>query len=168
MEDPVLERRSIRKFTDQPVSEDHVTTLLKAAMSAPSAGNEQPWHFVVIRERSLLDAVASFHPYARMITQAPVASLVCGDLEREKSKGFWVEDCSAATENILIEAQQIGLGSVWLGVYPREDRVENMRRIIAGMPENAVPFALVPVGYPAESKRPSDRWDESRVHYGRW
>jgi len=168
MEDPVLERRSIRKFTDRPVPEDHVTTLLKAGMSAPSAGNERPWHFVVIRERSLLDAVATFHPYARMIVQAPLAILVCGDPELERSKGFWVEDCSAATENILIEAQAIGLGSVWLGIYPREDRVENMRRIIAGMPEHVVPFALLPIGYPGEIKRPSDRWDDSRVHRGRW
>jgi nitroreductase len=168
MSDPVLDRRSIRKYTDQPVPDKLVETLLRAAMSAPSAGNQQPWHFVVIRDRAILDAVPGFHPYARMMVKAPVAILVCGDGDLEKSKGFWVEDCSAATENILIEAQQIGLGSVWLGVYPREDRVENMRRIIAGMPENAVPFALVPVGYPAESKRPSDRWDESRVHYGRW
>lgn len=168
MEDPVLERRSIRKFADRRVPDDHVTTLLKAGMSAPSAGNERPWHFVVIRERSLLDAVATFHPYARMMTQAPLAILVCGDPELERSKGFWVEDCSAATENILIEAQAIGLGSVWLGIYPREDRIENMRRIIAGMPEHVVPFALLPVGYPGEVKRPSDRWDDSRVHHGRW
>ena len=168
MQDPVLERRSIRKFTDDPVPDDHVNTLLKAGMSAPSAANERPWHFVVIRERSLLDAVAKFHPYARMITQAPLAILVCADPQLERSKGFWVEDCSAATENILIEAQEIGLGSVWLGIYPREDRVENMRRIIAGMPEHIVPFALLPVGYPAEFKRSSDRWDDSRVHHGRW
>jgi len=168
MEDPVLERRSIRKFLDTPVPEEHITTLLKAGMSAPSAGNERPWHFVVIRERSILDAVANFHPYARMMTQAPVAILVCGDPELERSKGFWVEDCSAAAENILVEAQEIGLGSVWLGIHPREDRVANMRRLIARMPEHVIPFALLPVGYPAEAKRPSDRWDETRVHYGLW
>lgn len=168
MEDPVLERRSIRKYTDERVPEEHITTLLKAAMSAPSAGDERPWHFVVIRERSLLDAVAHVHPYAAMMAHAPAAILVCGDPELERSPGFWVEDCSAATENILIEAQTIGLGSVWLGVYPREDRVENMRRLIAGMPDHVIPFALLPVGYPAEHKKPSDRWDETRVHHGMW
>lgn len=168
MEDPVLERRSIRKYTDRPVPEEHIITLLKAGMSAPSAGNERPWHFVVIRERSILDAVAGFHPYARMMTQAPVAILVCGDPELEKSKGFWAEDCSAATENILIEAQAIGLGSVWLGIHPREDRVKNMRRLIARMPDHVVPFALLPIGYPAETKKPSDRWDETRVHHDMW
>ena len=131
MSDPVLDRRSIRKYTDQPVPDKLVETLLKAAMSAPSAGNQQPWHFVVIRDRTILDAVPAFHPYARMMVKAPVAILVCGDEALEKSKGFWVEDCSAATENLLIEAQELGLGSVWLGLHPREDRVRKMRALVA-------------------------------------
>ena len=168
MEDPVLERRSVRKYTDDPVPDEHVTTLLKAAMAAPSAGNQQPWQFVVIRDRGILDAVARFHPYGKMMARVQVAILVCGDESRERSKGFWVEDCSAATENILIEAQEIGLGSVWLGVYPREERVRHMRDLIAGIPDHVVPFALLPVGYPAESKKPSHRWDEARIHYDRW
>ena len=128
MSDPVLDRRSIRKYTDQPVPDKLVETLLRAAMSAPSAGNQQPWHFVVIRDRAILDAVPGFHPYARMMVKAPVAILVCGDGDLEKSKGFWVEDCSAATENVLIEAQELGLGSVWLGPVPaRGSREEDAR-----------------------------------------
>jgi nitroreductase len=168
MSDPVLDRRSIRKYTDQPVPDKLVETLLRAAMSAPSAGNQQPWHFVVIRDRAILDAVPGFHPYARMMVKAPVAILVCGDGDLEKSKGFWVEDCSAATENVLIEAQELGLGSVWLGLYPREDRVRKMRALVLGMPEHVIPFALLPVGYPAESKKPSHRYHEERVHHDTW
>jgi nitroreductase len=168
MSDPVLDRRSIRKYTDQPVSDDHVETLLQAAMSAPSAGNQQPWHFVVIRDRAVLDAVPGFHPYARMMIKAPVAILVCGDESLEKSRGFWVEDVSAATENVLIEAQELGLGSVWLGLYPREDRVRKMRALVAGMPDHVIPFALLPVGYPAETKKPSHRYHAERVHHDRW
>lgn len=168
MSDPVLDRRSIRKYTDQPVPDKLIETLLRAAMSAPSAGNERPWHFVVIRDRAILDAVPRFHPYARMMSQAAVAILVCGDEALERSSGFWVEDCSAATENVLIEAQELGLGSVWLGLYPRGDRVRGMRALIEGMPDHVVPFALLPIGYPAETKRPSQRYDEQRVHHDRW
>jgi len=168
MSDPVLDRRSIRKYTDQPVPDKLIDTLLLAAMSAPSAGNERPWHFVLIRDRAILDAVPAFHPYARMMVKAPVAILVCGDESLEKSKGFWVEDVSAATENILIEAQEIGLGSVWLGLYPREDRVRKMRALIDGMPDHVIPFALLPVGYPAETKKASHRFDATRVHHEKW
>jgi nitroreductase len=168
MSDPVLERRSIRKYTDQPVPDKLVETLLRAAMSAPSAGNGRPWHFVVIHDRAILDAVSSFHPYARMMNKAPLAILVCGDESLEKSKGFWTEDCSAATENILIEAQELGLGSVWLGLHPRDFRVRKMRALIPDMPEHVIPFALLPVGYPAEVKRPSQRYDEARIHHDRW
>ncbi len=167
MEDPVLSRRSIRKYTDQPVSDEQVERLLTAAMSAPSAGNEQPWQFVVIRDRATLDEIPTFHPFSRMLAEAPVAILVCGDLELETNKGYWIEDCSAATENILIEAQEMGLGTVWLGVYPRQERVDGLRQLL-GVPEQVVPFALIPVGYPAEHKPPAQRYLAERVHRERW
>ncbi len=163
----ILSRRSIRRYTDQPVSDETIKKLLEAAMSAPSAGNEQPWHFVVIREREILNEIPSFHSYSGMLRDAPVAILVCGDEEIQKYKGYWVQDCSAATQNILIAVQAKGLGGVWLGVYPVEERVAGLRKLL-GIPENVIPFALISIGYPAEEKPPADRHDASRVHHDRW
>ncbi|MDI3538428.1 MAG: hypothetical protein PWP12_702 [Bacillota bacterium] len=165
--DPILTRRSIRKYTDQPVPEEDITYLLRAAMSAPSAHNEQPWHFVVIKDRKLLAEIPKIHPYAQMVPGAQLAIMVCGDLALDTRSGFWVQDCAAATENILIAAQSKGLGAVWVGVYPREERVQSFR-LLFGIPENVVPFSLIPVGYPAEQKPPADRFNPSRVHYDRW
>lgn len=141
--------------------------LLKAAMSSPSAGNEQPWEFVVITDRNILCAIPKFHPYAQMLHEAPAAILVCGDLKREKYKGYWVQDCSAATENILIEVVEQGLGAVWIGIYPIEERITGMRKLLA-IPETIIPFSLIAIGYPAENKEPSDRFDASRIHYNTW
>jgi len=138
----ILSRRSIRKYTAQPVSEEMVRELLEAAMAAPSAGNEQPWHFVVMDDREILDAIPRFHPYSRMLEEAPMAILVCGDLELQKYEGYWVQDCSAATENLLIAAQAKGLGAVWLGVYPIEERVAGFRNLL-GVPDHVIPFALI-------------------------
>lgn len=165
--DAILTRRSIRRYTAQPVAEELITGFLKAAMAAPSAGNEQPWEFVVLTERTILDRIPSFHPYAAMLKEAPAAILVCGDLAREKHEGYWVQDCSAATENILIAVNEEGLGAVWLGIYPREERVRGLRQLLS-IPETIVPFALVAIGYPAEKKEPADRFDASRLHYNSW
>ena len=165
--DPVLERRSIRRYTGKDVDEKDVKKVLEAAMAAPSAGNERPWHFVVLRERRLLDGVMEVHPYAHMLEQSPVAVLVCGDPSLEKYKGFWVQDCAAATENMLIMATQLGLGAVWLGIHPIEERVHGLR-LLLGIPQDIVPFALVPLGHPDELKRPVDRYDDSRVHRDGW
>ena len=163
----ILTRRSIRKYKPQAVPDEIITELLTAAMCAPSAGNEQPWEFVVINDRKLLDRIPEFHPYATMLKEAPVAILVCGDLKREKHKGYWVQDCSAATENMLIAVNEKKLGAVWLGIYPREERVAGLRKLL-GIPENIVPFSLIAIGYPAEVKEPADRFDPSRVHQNRW
>lgn len=163
----ILKRRSIRSYTCDDVSDDNIEQLLRAAMSAPSAGNEQPWHYMVIRERNLLDAVPSFHPYSQMIRQAPVAILVCGDPTIAKHEGYWVQDCAAATENILVAATALDLGTVWLGVYPREDRVSGFRKLL-DIPPHIIPFALVPVGHPAERKPPADRYDSARIHENLW
>ena len=145
----IFSRRSIRKYTDQPVPEQFLETLLKAAMSAPSAGNEQPWQFVVIRERQTLDAIPDIHPHSAMLKEAPLAIVVCGDLKLEKHQGYWVQDCSAATENLLVAAQALGLGAVWLGVYPREDRVQGLKRLLQ-LPQLVIPLCIVSVGFPAE------------------
>ena len=167
MDDPVLSRRSIRKYTDTPVDDDVVERLLRAAMAAPSAGNQQPWQFVVLRDREAMRAITDVHPYSKMLPQAPVAVLVCGDPARCKWPQMWEQDCAAATENLLVEAELLGLGAVWLGVHPLAERVEGIRGLL-GIPETVVPFALVPIGHPAERKAPADRFDAARVHHDRW
>ena len=163
----ILGRRSIRRYSAKTVPEGLVDELLRAAMAAPSAGNEQPWHFIVIRDRAVLDAIPKFHPYSAMLKQASVAVVVCGDLSREKYKGFWVQDCSAATENLLLAATAKGLGAVWTALYPLEDRVAGVRKLL-GLPEHIVPLSLVPLGFPDEQPGRADRFIADRVHHGRW
>ncbi len=163
----ILTRRSIRKYTDAPVGDEVVTELLRAAMAAPSAGNQQPWHFVVVRERGLLEGIASFHPYGAMAREAAVAIVVCADLKLEQRPGFWVQDCSAATENLLLAAHARGLGAVWLGIHPRPERIEATRKLFV-LPEHVVPLAIVPIGHPAEDPGPVDRYNPRRVHVDRW
>jgi len=163
----ILKRRSIRQYTNQEISDEIVGKLLEAAMSAPSAGNERLWHFVVVREKSILEKLSNTHRNAGMIKDAQVAIIVCADLNLEIKKGMWMQDCSAATENILIEVEENNLGAVWVGLYPREDRVEYVRRLF-NLPDNIVPLSVVPVGYPAEKFDTPDRFDRSRVHYEKW
>lgn len=163
----IFTRRSVRKYRPERVPEQLVTELLRAAMAAPSAGNEQPWHFIVITERALLDAIPKFHPYSSMLKHATVAIVVCGDLTLEKYKGYWILDCSAAAENLLIAAAGKGLGAVWTGIYPMEDRVAGMRKLL-NLPEHVVPLALIPIGYPAEQPVRVDRFNLGRVHQERW
>ncbi|MHB8118209.1 MAG: nitroreductase family protein [Methanothrix sp.] len=160
-------RRSIRKFLDKPVSREMVRELLEAAMFAPSAGNEQPWQFIVLDDRKFLDEVPNICATASMCRQSPLAILVCGDSSLEKYPGFWVQDCSAAVENLLLAAHALGLGAVWAGVYPMMDRVEAFQRRLC-LPEEITPFALVALGYPNEAPAAPKRYREERVHYNGW
>mgnify|MGYP001769731856 CR=1 FL=1 len=130
-------------------------------MAAPSAGNQQPWHFVIISNREILNEIPKFHPYSKMLAQSPVAILVCGDINTEKHKGYWIQDCSAATENILLAIHTLGLGAVWLGIHPREDRVDGIKKLL-NLPDNISPLALIALGYPAEKHPPADRFDKSK------
>jgi nitroreductase len=111
--------------------------------------------------------ITTFHPHSNMLKEAPLAILVCCDKQLEKHKGMWIQDCSAATENILIAANAKGLGSVWLGIYPRSERVNGMRSLL-NIPEHVIPFSLISIGYPAEQKSKEDRYNNSRVHYNKW
>jgi len=163
----IVTRRSIRAYTAQPVSDGLIKELLAAAMSAPSASNRQPWYFVVVTERQQLDALTAILPYGQMLKHAPLAIIVCGDSERQPLEGLWVQDCSAATENLLLAVHASGLGAVWLGVYPRPERIEELSRLL-GLPEQVTPLAVLSVGYPAEQKEPADRYDESRIRHNRW
>jgi nitroreductase len=160
-------RRSIRKFTPEPVPEESIQKLLEAAMFAPSAGNQQPWHLIVVDDRELLDQIPSVHPYSKMVRQVGTAIVVCGNLQRERHKGYWTQDCAAATQNLLLAARALGLGAVWLGVHPRDERVTGLRALL-GLPDHIVPLALVPVGHPAEDKGPVERYDEAKVSRNRW
>jgi len=160
-------RRSIRRYEDRPVPEGLVEKLLAAAMAAPSARNAQPWHFVVIDDRSLLEEIGRAHPNAEMAARAPLGILVCGDLRLELSEGYWPVDCAAAAENLLLAAHASGLGAVWTGVYPRQQRMDDHRRW-HGLPEPVMAHSLVLVGYPAQQRAPEDRYRPDRVHRNRW
>ncbi len=163
----IFKRRSVRKFTDQPIDDQLIKKILAAGMAAPSAGNEQPWQFIVLKDRQALQKLSDCSPYAKAAGNAPVAIVVCGDLSLEKHEGFWVQDCSAAVQNMLLEAIALGLGSVWLGVYPLMERVSYLQKYFS-LPENIVPFAVIPIGSPAQQLAPADRYNESRVHYEKW
>ncbi len=162
-------RRSIRKFASEPVTDEQVTLLLQAAMAAPSAGNRRPWHFIVVRDPETRRKIAESHPFAKMATEAPVVIVPCGDpgLSFADRPAFWVQDVSAATENLLLAATALGLGAVWCGVYPNEERVSDARRIL-GIPDGIIPLCYVPVGVPAEEKEPRTQYDAERVHNERW
>lgn len=165
--DAIFKRRSIRKYTEQTVPEELIDKILRAGMAAPSAVNEQPWHFVVIQDRAILDEIPKFHPYSKMLKEANVAIVVCGDTTGLHPHGSWVQDCSAATQNMLLMAQSLGLGSVWLGVYPGQDKVNPLKALI-NLPEHIVPLCIVSIGYPAESKEPANRYNPERIHRNRW
>jgi len=161
----IFARRSIRKYTDKPVSEKDTKTLLEAAMAAPSSSNRKPWHFIVVTDRLILDNLARIHPYGKMLFEAPLCIAVCGDTTI--SPGSWVQDCSAAAENLLLAATALGLGAVWLGVHPRESRVDPIRKALK-IPKTIVPLNLIAIGHPAEEKDPRTQYDELCVHREHW
>ncbi len=166
----ILSRTSIRSFTDTPVSEAEVSKLLAAGMAAPSAVNMQPWTFAVINRRELLDSLAEKLPYAKMLKQAPVAIIVCGDLRKtldQREREYWVEDCSAAAENILLAAHATGLGAVWTAVHPVSSRIDTVQSLL-NMPEYLIPLNVIPIGHPAEGRGPKNKWDESKIHWNTW
>ncbi|MDP1629751.1 MAG: nitroreductase family protein [bacterium] len=159
-------RRSIRKYQKKKIPAELIEKILRAGMAAPSAHNEQPWHFVVVTDKKTLTLASKISPYAAMIEEAPLAILVCGDLnlERGRVKGFWIQDCAAAVQNMLLAAAALGLGAVWTGIYPAENLVGGHRQLF-GLPENIIPFALAAFGYPAEKPAEQDRFKPERVRY---
>jgi len=167
--DTIKARRSIRKFQDRPVETEKIEQLLDVAMAAPSARNGQPWEFVVVSDLVILDALRLQLESGRYNT--PVAIAVLGNLQvptaNVSSPAFWQQDCTAALENILIAAVGLGLGTVWIGIYPREDRVSSVRSIL-NIPQHAIPLALVYVGYGDEEKPPRSQYSAERVHWQRY
>jgi nitroreductase len=160
----ILARRSIRAYTDEPVSEADVEALLQAGMAAPSASNRKPWHFVAVTDRPTLERLADVHPYGKMLRQAGLAIAVCGD---PQISDWWVQDCTAATENILIAVVALGLGGVWLGCHGRPEREEAVRGAL-GIPEGIGILSLLSIGHPAEEKPARTQYDPQRVHRGAW
>lgn len=171
--DAVLEnihsRKSVREFTSEPVSDADIQTMLKAAMAAPTAINFQPWRFVVVNEREALDSLADQLPYAKMLKQAPLAIVVCGETlwMGGEENPFWSLDCSAATQNLLLTAEALGLGAVWTAAYPDADRCKVISDAL-GLPSTVKPLCVVPIGHPAGENQPRDKWKPENIHYGKW
>jgi len=167
----IHDRTSIRKFDpSKPVSDEAIEKILKAGMCAPSAMNKQPWEFVVVRDAAKLKAIGEALPYSRVGNGAQAAIVVCGNLDNGlpgRGKEFWIHDCSAASMNILLATKALGLGAVWTGVYPGEDRVATVRKILA-IPEGYMPLNVIPIGYPAENPAPKDKWNPKKVHNNHW
>jgi nitroreductase len=160
----ILTRRSIRRYNAQPVTEETIHLLLEAAMQSPTARNTQSWSFVVITNRTTLDSLVEIHPYAKMLKEAPLTILVCADLSLEEDKSHQCINCAAATQNILLAAHASGLGSVWLGVYPREERINPIKKLL-NLAENILPMSLIAIGFPAEEKTSPTRYDEKKVMF---
>ena len=160
----VFSRRSIRVYTGEPVGEADIRSLLEAGMAAPSASNRKPWHFVVATDGEVLRALADGHPFGKMLANAAVGIAVCGD---PTISDWWVLDCAAATENILIAAAGLGLGGVWLGCHGRPDREQAVRDVL-GIPERIGVLSLLSIGHPAEAEEPRTQFDPGRVHRDRW
>ncbi|MFA5021571.1 MAG: nitroreductase family protein [Patescibacteria group bacterium] len=164
----IFSRRSIRKYQDKEVSAELVNQILQAAMSAPSAHNQQPWHFVVIRDKKLLAEIPKFSPWASMASEANIAILVCADLTLKKSdQDYWIQDCSAAVQNLLLACHDLGLGAVWTASYPMPDRMAGYKKLFK-LPETIIPFALIPLGYPAEIPKDQNRFNQKRIHLNQW
>ena len=156
----IAERKSVRKYLNKSVEEDKIDAMVKAGMAAPSGMDRRPWEFVVVTDREALDSMAAKLPYAKMLTNAPLAIVVCGDTTRSS---YWYLDCSAATQNVLLAAEALGLGAVWTAAYPYEDRIDVVRQN-TGLPENIVPLCVIPIGYPDGPQKAKDKFDLQRVH----
>lgn len=166
--DNIMTRTSIRQFAAQPVTDEQVETLLRCGLAAPTAVNAQPWEFIVVRDRAILDTLGTRYPNTRISENVSVAIVPCGNLEKAFSKApdFWIQDVSAATENILLAAHAMGLGAVWTGVYPT-DKVVPVQQLM-NLPEHIIPLCIIPIGYPAEDPAPKDKYKPEIIHYDRW
>ncbi len=161
----IFARRSVRRFLDCPVEESHERDLLEAAMAAPSACGKDPWRFFVVRSKPSLKEIAAALPNGGFLAEAPLGLMVCGDLEHAHAGelSYLLQDCSAAIENILLAAAMLGLGACWLGVHPREDRVDFMRRFFQ-LPDSVVPVGAIAIGWPVETPAPRTRFNPDFVH----
>jgi len=168
--DVIFSRKSVRSYTGEVVSKENLEMLLKAAMAAPSGRNQQPWTFIAITGNAVLKKLAEGLPYAKMLTQAGAAIVVCGysaPHERPYSKDLWEQDCAAATQNILLAAEAMNLGAVWTAVHPYPDRQEFIRKVL-NIPSEIFPFCVIPVGYPIGEEIPKNKFDSAKIHWDKW
>lgn len=165
--DNIATRTSVRDYEARPVEKEKIEKMLRAAMAAPTAMNKQPWHFVVVDQRNVLDALAGANPYAKMLKKAPLAIVVCGNTDKMIEGGgrdFWIQDASAATENLLLAAHAMGLGAVWTGAYPSEERCISINKVLS-LSDNLIPLNMIVVGYPAEQPQPKQKFKEENISY---
>lgn len=165
--DNIATRTSVRDYEARPVEKEKIEKMLRAAMAAPTAMNKQPWHFVVVDQRNVLDALAGANPYAKMLKKAPLAIVVCGNTDKMIEGGgrdFWIQDASAATENLLLAAHAMGLGAVWTGAYPSEERCISISKVLS-LSDNLIPLNMIVVGYPAEHPQPKQKFKEENISY---
>jgi nitroreductase len=160
----ICSRRSVRKYNNQTIPNELILEIITAAMFAPSAFNEQPWQFIIINDKNLLNKIPLFSPHAHMCKNSTVSILICCDKTLEKTSDFWIQDCSAATQNLLLAAHDKGIGSVWSGVYPREPIMEGFKKLL-NLPQELIPFSFIILGYPEEKIEPQDRLKKDRIHY---
>ena len=165
--DNIFARKSVRSYTDEPVSPEQVETILKAAMAAPSGMNMQPWRFVVVTDQKVKDKLAV--GFNKMIAKAPVVIIVCGKTTNKLGapNKNWNADCAASTENLLLAVEALGLGAVWTACYPYEDRMNPTVEAL-GLPENISPYCIVPIGHPTGNDKPKDKWNPENIHYEKW
>jgi nitroreductase len=159
----IFTRRSVRKYSDKPVSDATVKLLLQAAMSAPPAKNAQSWEFIVIRDKKTLEKIPGVHPFSKQLPGAPVAIVVCGNTKLEATKGLWIPDCSNASMNILLADHSLDLGAVWTTFYPYADRTEGIRKLL-NLPDHIMPLNIIPLGYPVEKRMYQDRFNPAKIH----
>ncbi len=165
--DNIATRTSVRDYEARPVEKEKIEKMLRAAMAAPTAMNKQPWHFVVVDQRNVLDALAGTNPYAKMLKKAPLAIVVCGNTDKMiegSGRDFWIQDASAATENLLLAAHAMGLGAVWTGAYPSEERCISISKVLS-LSDNLIPLNMIVVGYPAEQPQPKQKFKEENISY---
>lgn len=166
----IHERTSIRQFTDRKLTKEQLETLVKAGMAAPSAVNAQPWHFIVVDDPTLLKAIGESIKTSKPVLSAPAAILVCGDMQKAKEgwlQQYWIQDCAAASENILLAATSMKLGAVWTSIYPAEDKIKAVAEIL-DLPDYIIPLNVIPVGYPKATKEPMDKWKHENVSWNNW
>ena len=163
----ILKRTSIRSYENKPVEKEKIEKLLRAGMAAPTAMNKQPWHFVVVTDKGQLQKLSEANPYAAMAAKAPLAIVVCGDMNKAaegNARKFWIQDCSAASENILLAATGMGLGAVWTGTYPSKERCADVAKVL-GLPESLIPLNTIVIGYPDADVSPKDKWNTENISY---
>lgn len=167
--DNILNRKSVRNFTDERVDGKDLEIIARAGMSAPSAINLQPWEIIVFDDDETLDFMVNLHEYSKMFNTAKAGILVCGNMDRtiEEFEELWVQDCSACTQNMLLAIEALNLGGVWLGIYPIKERCEKLINYY-NLPDNIIPFSVIALGHPSYDEKSKDKWDDKKLHWNKW